>query len=293
MPKKPRPAAIKVFYSYAREDEDLRKRLDQHFSFLKREEKIASWYDGELKAGEKWRGKIDELLNSADVILLLISAAFADSEFCYSIEMSRAMERHELGEAVVVPILLHPCDWNNTPFAELQALPGGDKAISEWQNIEKALYEVAKGVRKVVEELIGKRAAIEHDQKVDSLLGAALPKISKEQVSLGVPRNEKLDQTLHVLRSYRNNLSKRALDKSDVDEYHSRLEIAESELKCDLNNFRIPPSAIKERRIPQSVSIDMFGKMYGNPYRTEYYVPADAFKTYLDALINFIDQKLI
>jgi tetratricopeptide (TPR) repeat protein len=151
--------AVKVFYSYAHEDEDLRKRLDQHFSFLKREKKIAAWYDGEIKAGEEWLGEIEAQLNSADVILLLISAAFADSDFCYSIEMNRAMERHDAGEAVVVPILLHPCDWKNAPFAKLQALPGGDEAISEWDNTEKALYEVARGVRETVEELIAKRYA--------------------------------------------------------------------------------------------------------------------------------------
>jgi tetratricopeptide (TPR) repeat protein len=160
MPKKSQLTAVKVFYSYAHEDEVWRKRLDQHFSFLKREEKIVSWYDGELRAGEKWRGKIEEYLDSADIILLLVSAAFADSEFCYSVEMKRAMERHEDGEAVIVPILLHPCDWTNSPFAPLQALPRGDGAISEWQSTEKALYEVTRGVREVVEELIAKRSAL-------------------------------------------------------------------------------------------------------------------------------------
>lgn len=159
MPQSPQlTGALEVFFSYAHEDEALRKRLEQHFSFLRREGKLAHWHDGEIKAGEEWRGKIERRLNSADVILLLVSAAFADSDFCFSIEMERAMERHNAGEAVVVPILLHPCDWQRASFAKLQMLPGGDEAISEWLNTEKALYEVARGVREVIEGLIAKRS---------------------------------------------------------------------------------------------------------------------------------------
>jgi hypothetical protein len=159
MPVAPQSAkAIKIFCSYAHEDADLRKKIETHLGFLKRENKIEHWYDGEIKAGEEWRGKIDAQLNSADVILLLISAYFVDSEFCYSVEMQRAMERHDAGEAIVIPILLHPCDWHHAPFGKLQALPKS-KAISLWPNIEEALSEVAKGVREVVEGLITARAA--------------------------------------------------------------------------------------------------------------------------------------
>jgi tetratricopeptide (TPR) repeat protein len=159
MSEAPQPTgAVEIFFSYAHEDAELCGRLQQHFSFLRRERKITQWYDGEIKAGEEWRGEIEGRLDSADVILLLISAAFAHSDFCYNIETGRAMERHNAGEAVVVPIILHPCDWRSAPFARLQALPGSDEAISEWPNIEKALYEVARGVREVVEDLTARRA---------------------------------------------------------------------------------------------------------------------------------------
>src|SRR2546421_498610 len=165
MQEKPQPIeAVEVFFSYAHEDAELRKRLEQHFSFLKREKMISQWYDGEIKAGREWRGEIESHLNSADVILLLISAAFAASDFCYSTEMNRAMERHDAGEAVVVPILLHPCDWRKAPFAKLQLLPSG-KAISLWPNIEEALYEVARKIREVVEDLIAERAAKRSEER--------------------------------------------------------------------------------------------------------------------------------
>src|ERR1051326_4183897 len=106
MPERPQPAeAVKVFFSYAHEDAKLCRRLQQHFSFLKRDKKIAQWFDGEIKPGEEWRDEIEEHLNSADVILLLISAAFANSDFCYNVETGRAMERHDDGLARVVPII--------------------------------------------------------------------------------------------------------------------------------------------------------------------------------------------
>src|SRR5437763_11040261 len=128
MQEKPQPTeAVEVFFSYAHEDAEMRKRLEQHFSFLKREKMISQWYDGEIKAGREWRGEIESHLNSADVILLLISAAFAASEFCFSMEMNRAMERHDAGEAVVVPILLHPCDWQKRPSQSSRRYPAATK----------------------------------------------------------------------------------------------------------------------------------------------------------------------
>jgi hypothetical protein len=155
-PQTPKP--IEVFFSYSRKDIDWRNRLDEHLSFLKREEKIQSWHDRVIQAGEEWRREIETHLNSADVILLLISASFAASEFCYSLEMKRAMERHDTGDVVVIPILLHPCDWTNAPFGKLQALPGGTP-ISLASNSEEALYNVARGIRERVEELMAERSA--------------------------------------------------------------------------------------------------------------------------------------
>jgi len=158
MPEPPHASQpIRVFCSYAREDAEMRDKVGKHLGFLKREGKIEYWYDGKIKAGEEWRGEIDKQLDSADIILLLISADFVDSDFCYSVEMKRAMERHAAHEAAVIPILLHPCDWQSAPFGKLNALPGGE-AISLWQNPEQALHEVAKGVRIVVEEMIAARS---------------------------------------------------------------------------------------------------------------------------------------
>jgi tetratricopeptide (TPR) repeat protein len=150
------PKRIEVFFSYSRKDMSWRNKLDEHLSFLKHEEKIQSWSDAMIQAGKEWRGEIETHLNSADVILLLISASFAASDFCYSLEMKRAMERHEAGEAVVIPILLHPCDWSKAPFSKLQTLPASTP-ISLASKPQEALYNVARGIRERVDELLAER----------------------------------------------------------------------------------------------------------------------------------------
>jgi hypothetical protein len=54
---------------------------------------------------------------------LLISADFLASDYCYGIELQRALEGHQRGKARVIPIILRPCDWQTSPFAPLQCLP--------------------------------------------------------------------------------------------------------------------------------------------------------------------------
>jgi TIR domain len=84
---------ITIFISYAHEDEALRERLDKHLSHLKKQNLISVWHDRDIKAGTEWKHKIDTYLEQAHLILLLISPDFMASEYCYSIEMRRAMER--------------------------------------------------------------------------------------------------------------------------------------------------------------------------------------------------------
>src|SRR5947209_5049969 len=116
-------AKVEVFFSYAHADELLQKKLETHLSALKRQGLIVEWHDRDISAGTDWAHEINAHLNSAHIILLLVSPDFIASEYCYSIEMLRAMERHESGEARVIPIVLRPTDWKGMPFSKLEALP--------------------------------------------------------------------------------------------------------------------------------------------------------------------------
>src|SRR6266496_2569771 len=114
---------IEVFYSYAHEDEPFRQQLEKHLSTLRLQGLITQWHDRHILAGTDWSETIDTHLENASVILLLISADFLASDYCYGIEMKRALERDAANEARVVPILVRPVDWTDAPFAHLQALP--------------------------------------------------------------------------------------------------------------------------------------------------------------------------
>ena len=153
--------AVEVFFSYSHKDEDLRDELATHLAMLKNQGLIKAWHDREISAGTEWADAIDENLNSADVILLLVSANFLASQYCYDIEMKRAMERHEAGETRVIPIILKPVDWSGATFGKLQALPKNAKPITTWSNPDEAFLNVAQGIRRVVEEIAKGKAGDE------------------------------------------------------------------------------------------------------------------------------------
>ena len=153
---------VEVFFSYSHKDQHFRDQLETQLSLLKREGLISSWHDRKIDAGEEWAGKIDEHLNSAQIILLLISADFIASDYCYDIEMKRALERYEAGEAYVIPVILRWVDWRNTSFGKLQALPRDAKPVTSWIDCDEAFFDITQGIRKIVEQLSLKRNNIQH-----------------------------------------------------------------------------------------------------------------------------------
>lgn len=141
----------KLFFSYCHANEALRNRLEIHLALLKHQGLIETWHDRRILAGDNIDEAIDTNLESADVILLLVSADFIASRYCYSIEMNRALERHHQRTARVIPIIVDHCDWHSAPFGKLNAVPNDGKAITSWPNPEQALAEIAREVRKVIE----------------------------------------------------------------------------------------------------------------------------------------------
>ncbi|NMG10215.1 TIR domain-containing protein [Brasilonema sp. UFV-L1] len=150
----PEKKAIEVFFSYAHEDENLRNELAKHLKLLERQEVIKAWYDRDITAGGEWKTEIEKQLKSAQIILLLVSSDFLASDFCWSVELERAMKRHEVGEARVIPIILREVDWHEAPFAKLQALPRNAEPVTNWGNRDQAFTDIARGIRRVVEELV-------------------------------------------------------------------------------------------------------------------------------------------
>src|SRR5437667_6363152 len=150
---------VKIFFCYAHEDEALLNQLKAHLKPLQHSGLINFWYDRNISAGTEWEREVIEQLNAAQIILLLISPHFMSSEYCYSIELKQAMERHRRGEVHVIPIILEYIYWQIEPLSKLQVLPKDAKPIkgSGWHNENEALLDVAKGVHIVVEEIVRKK----------------------------------------------------------------------------------------------------------------------------------------
>lgn len=156
-PVNPVQPPLGLFYCYALEDQALRNELDAHLITLKESQLITSWYDGLIFPGASWQEEVKKHLEQADVILLLISSDFLNSERGYRQEMKRALERHEHKEACVIPIILRPVDWSYAPFSHLQVLPSNREPIlsSAWRHRDEAFRDVAIGIRRTVAHLIG------------------------------------------------------------------------------------------------------------------------------------------
>jgi uncharacterized surface protein with fasciclin (FAS1) repeats len=144
---------VDVFFSYSHKDEKLRDKLAPHLAMLQRQGVIKTWHDRKITAGTEWAKAIDDNLNSAGIILLLISADFLASDYCYDIEMQRAMARHQAGEARVIPIILKPVDWFSAPFGKLQAFPTNARPVTLWANRDQAFTSIAQGIRQAAMEM--------------------------------------------------------------------------------------------------------------------------------------------
>jgi tetratricopeptide (TPR) repeat protein len=151
-----RPAPpLRVFLSYAHRDDKLRDRFLVHLKELQREGLIEAWHDRRITPGSAWAGAIDDALNSADIIILLVSPDFLASDYCNDVEMTRALERSQKGEARVVPVILRPCDWQTSRFADFQALPKDGKPVVDWKTLDHGFDNAVKELRRLIVELCG------------------------------------------------------------------------------------------------------------------------------------------
>ena len=197
-----------LFFSFHR-DEDLRDELEIHLSALKRQGFIETWHDRRIGAGKNVDPEIDANLEAADIILLLVSSYFIASDYCYDLEMNRAIERHNAADARVIPVILRPCDWaQHTPFGNLRATPPDGKPVSRFADQNDAFLLVAKDIRRVVEEMSRGRST---DKKNVQFAHAEQPKLVTKPRSSNlrikrefsdIDRSRFLSETLEYLANF-------------------------------------------------------------------------------------------
>ncbi|SMD13878.1 TIR domain-containing protein [Primorskyibacter flagellatus] len=143
---------MRAFISYSHRDSSALERLHVHLAALRREGRIEAWFDREILAGSVLDDEIRSELEVADLFLLLVSPDFIASDYCVEQEMRRALERHDAGDARVVPIIVEPCDWASmNALRRLKAVPVDGKPVSEWTNANTAYLNVVQELRRIID----------------------------------------------------------------------------------------------------------------------------------------------
>lgn len=211
---------ISIFFSYAHEDEGFRDQLEIHLSMLKRSGLVSAWHDRRIIAGRPLHSAIDEQIEKADVILLLLSPNFLASDYCYEREAARALERHQSGSAVVIPVVVEPCDWLNSPFARLRATPKDGKPIAKYPNQNDAYLEIVQDIREAARQ-IGKLDT----HQSPSFVGSGVAQSSERSSNLRVrrtfserDRDSFADETFAYIKSFfENSLEELRARNSGID----------------------------------------------------------------------------
>lgn len=179
-------SSIEVFCCYAHKDAPLLESLKAHLTLLQRQGLISLWADTNISPGSEWEKEVAKHLNTAHIILLLVSSDFMASEYCYSKEMMRAIARHDQGEARVIPIIARPVFWQGAPFARLQALPTGAKPVisPSWHSLDEALLDVVKGIGEAIKSL----------QNIPSMYYSRFIGYASQEVRKGRPISEVLTE---------------------------------------------------------------------------------------------------
>ena len=146
--------SLKLFYSYAHEDERYRDELEKHLAMLRNKGVIKEWHDRKLIAGNELNHKVLKELQASNIAMFLISSDFLSSKYCYEIELKKALELQEEGKIRSIAILVRPVDYEGAPFEKFVMLPTDARPVTEWDNQDEAWMVVAKEIRKVCQEML-------------------------------------------------------------------------------------------------------------------------------------------
>lgn len=146
------PKPVRIFCVYAPADKIFLNKLADHLLPLQRAGLITFWHDQIVSPGKVWRDEIDNALNAAQIILLLLSADLFASHHFIPLEQ-KILKKHQKDKTRIIPILLRPVVQKFSPIAHLQWLPRDQIPIMSQANIDKALIEVTIEIEQVVKEL--------------------------------------------------------------------------------------------------------------------------------------------
>lgn len=200
--------SINVFIAYSRKDKEFKDRIYKHLSVLERNKMIKNWYDGLISPGQEWDKKVSEALKKSKIVLLLISANFIASDYCFDRELKKALKRHKSGKSVVIPIILRKCLWKDTPIGNLQVVPKDGIPIDNpiWHNEDEGYYDVVskiKGVAQNILSLDNPNAQLENNS-INKILAKGESKNLIDKLGEQILINKQLEQSNISLRKLAN-----------------------------------------------------------------------------------------
>jgi hypothetical protein len=168
-------APLRVFFSYAHEDSQIRSSLEKYLVHLKRSQKIATWSDIELTPGESWDEEIRDKLRKADIVVVLLSIDFLNSKYVWETEIAIVQERHRQSKVHLIPVVVRPLPDGANPFPEVQGLPEGFVPTELWGNREEAYVSVSNGIKRAVEKVLASRTKEAAEARSEPLRNSKSP----------------------------------------------------------------------------------------------------------------------
>jgi hypothetical protein len=271
-----------LFFSYSHKDEDLRDQLEVHLSMLKREGLIEAWHDRKIPAGDEFDGAIDEKLESADIILLLISADFLASRYCYDVEVQRAIQRHEQRSARVIPVILRPCDWHNAPFGKLLVAPTDGKAVTRWTDRDEAYVDIVRQIRAALPAVLNPKARASSSAATVPKAGISGPRSSNLRVRKNfsdADRDAFMDEAFdHMARFFQNSLEELKARNPEVEGRFKQIDAHSFTAVIYHNGDELSRCAIRyggSRGFGNGITYSADTRGVGNSYNEMFTVDAD------------------
>lgn len=221
---------MKAFISYSHSDAAMLEILRKHFAQLKRDNVITTWTDQEITAGARFDNVIENALNSSNLFFALLSHEYLASRYCYETEFLKALEIEQQGKITIVPIILEPCDWTNSPFKDFMALPKDGKAISEWANRNTAFLDVVQGIRKLVQ--YGKQISKNNDTKSEATSPSRNYRVKKDFDSIA-----KIEFVETSFKEVKDTLKRYLPELEQLDNIKTRILVDDTDtFQCLLSN---------------------------------------------------------
>lgn len=211
--------AVSIFISYSKADLFLMQEMEKHLEPLRLNGLSSSWHSGCISPGDEWELQIEQKLDQAQVILILISADFIKTDFCYEVEMSKAIKRHKNGDACVIPIILRSCMWQEIliegiKLVDLQVIPKNLVPVNEWTSLDEAFTHIAKELFDKIRSIQQKwesnnDLSTDQTKSYDSLKSSThlIPRNNFDPINLHQRKTDRLQRDIKLAQDQSNDLT--------------------------------------------------------------------------------------